>query len=83
MTATCAGRRIAPYEHLAQIDARVVSANTPGLVTIDSGFKSMATESGPPMILRGAAEAPPPLHGRRAPRLIAPEASEPPTWPTW
>lgn len=43
-----------PYETSLQIDARVVSANTPGLATLDAGFKSMATDGGPPSILAGA-----------------------------
>ena len=37
-----------------QIDARVVSANTPGMCTVDAGLKSMSTEAGPPPILVGA-----------------------------
>jgi D-serine deaminase-like pyridoxal phosphate-dependent protein len=36
------------------IDARVVSANMPGLGTIDAGFKAMATDGGPPTVLSGA-----------------------------
>jgi D-serine deaminase-like pyridoxal phosphate-dependent protein len=36
------------------IDARVVSANTQGLGTIDAGFKAMATDGGPPTVLAGA-----------------------------
>jgi 3-hydroxy-D-aspartate aldolase len=36
------------------IDARVVSANAPGLGTIDAGFKAMATDGGPPTVLTGA-----------------------------
>lgn len=44
------------FEQALQIDARVVSANTPGMVTVDAGLKAMATEKGPPMILKGAAE---------------------------
>jgi D-serine deaminase-like pyridoxal phosphate-dependent protein len=43
------------FEQALQIDARVVSANTPGLATVDAGLKAMATEKGPPMILKGAA----------------------------
>jgi D-serine deaminase-like pyridoxal phosphate-dependent protein len=45
-----------PFEQALQIDARVISANTPGMVTIDSGLKSMSTEAGPPPILTGAPE---------------------------
>jgi D-serine deaminase-like pyridoxal phosphate-dependent protein len=44
----------APYETSLFIDARVVSANTPGMATIDAGFKAMATDGGPPTVLAGA-----------------------------
>jgi D-serine deaminase-like pyridoxal phosphate-dependent protein len=44
------------FEQALQIDARVVSANTPGMVTVDAGLKAMATEKGPPVILTGAVE---------------------------
>jgi 3-hydroxy-D-aspartate aldolase len=44
------------FEQALQIDARVVSANTAGMVTCDAGLKAMATEKGPPMILKGAVE---------------------------
>jgi 3-hydroxy-D-aspartate aldolase len=36
------------------IDARVVSANTPGLVTLDAGLKAFSTDAGPPLVLAGA-----------------------------
>lgn len=51
---TGAGTTTQPYETSLQIDARVVSANTPGLATLDAGFKAMATDGGPPSILSGA-----------------------------
>ena len=51
---TGAGVTQQPYETSLQIDARVVSANTPGLATLDAGFKAMATDGGPPSILSGA-----------------------------
>ncbi len=51
---TGAGACPSPYETSLQIDARVVSANTPGLATIDAGFKAMATDGGPPTVLSGA-----------------------------
>ena len=41
------------FEQALQIDARVVSRNTPGMATIDSGLKAMATEAGPPVPLSG------------------------------
>lgn len=44
------------FEQALQIDARVVSANTAGMATVDAGLKAMATEKGPPMILKGAVE---------------------------
>jgi 3-hydroxy-D-aspartate aldolase len=44
------------FEQALQIDARVVSANTAGMVTVDAGLKAMATEKGPPMILKGAVD---------------------------
>lgn len=49
-----AGGGPVPYATSLQIDARVVSANTPGLATLDAGFKAMATDGGPPSILAGA-----------------------------
>ncbi len=45
-----------PFETSLMIDARVISANHPMLVTVDAGLKAMATEAGPPPILSGAAE---------------------------
>ena len=42
------------FETALMIDARVISANTPGLVTIDAGLKAFATEAGAPPILSGA-----------------------------
>jgi len=43
-----------PFETSLTIDARVISANHPMLVTVDAGLKAMATEAGPPPILAGA-----------------------------
>jgi D-serine deaminase-like pyridoxal phosphate-dependent protein len=51
---TGAGASAPPYETSLQIDARVVSANTTGMATIDAGFKAMATDGGPPTVLTGA-----------------------------
>ncbi|WP_404710272.1 DSD1 family PLP-dependent enzyme [Sphingomonas sp. MMS24-J13] len=42
------------FEASLAIDTRVISANTPGCVTIDAGIKAMATEAGPPVVLDGA-----------------------------
>jgi 3-hydroxy-D-aspartate aldolase len=46
----------APFETSLMIDARVISANHPMLVTVDAGLKAFATEAGAPPILGGAAE---------------------------
>jgi D-serine deaminase-like pyridoxal phosphate-dependent protein len=43
-----------PYEASLLIDARVVSANTPGMVTVDAGFKALSTDAEPPAVLGGA-----------------------------
>jgi 3-hydroxy-D-aspartate aldolase len=44
----------APFEYALFVDARVISCNTPGMATIDAGFKALATDGGPPVILEGA-----------------------------
>ena len=46
----------APFETALMIDARVVSANTPGLATLDAGFKAFATDADSPLVLSGAPE---------------------------
>lgn len=46
----------APFETSLMVDARVISANHPMLVTIDAGFKAFATDAAPPPILAGAPE---------------------------
>ncbi|MGZ3402512.1 MAG: DSD1 family PLP-dependent enzyme [Phenylobacterium sp.] len=43
-----------PFDTALMVDARVVSANTPGLVTLDAGFKAFATDAEPPLVLDGA-----------------------------
>ncbi|ATY34663.1 alanine racemase [Sphingomonas psychrotolerans] len=42
------------FEPALFVDATVVSANTPGMVTIDSGLKAFATDAGVPVVLAGA-----------------------------
>src|SRR6476469_5138764 len=67
------------FEQALQIDARVVSANTAGMVTVDAGLKAMATEQGPPMILKGAVEgATTRFMGDEHLAVIAPEGKAPP-----
>lgn len=43
-----------PFETALAVDARVVSANHDGLVTIDAGFKSLSTDGGAATVQRGA-----------------------------
>ncbi len=45
-----------PYEASLFVDSRVVSASAHGLVTVDAGFKSFATEGHPPTAGEGAPE---------------------------
>ena len=67
------------FEQALQIDARVVSANTAGMVTVDAGLKAMATEKGPPMILKGAVEGSTTrFMGDEHLAVIAPEGKAPP-----
>ncbi|MFZ5725870.1 MAG: DSD1 family PLP-dependent enzyme [Pseudomonadota bacterium] len=47
----------APFEIALAVDARVVSANHSGLVTIDAGFKSLSTDGGVAVVRRGAPES--------------------------
>jgi len=47
------GASDAPFETALFIDARVISANSSGLATIDAGYKAMATDGGPPTIVAG------------------------------
>lgn len=45
-----------PFETALMIDSRVISTNSPGMVTLDAGFKSLATDAKPPTVVDGAAE---------------------------
>ncbi|MGL3822402.1 DSD1 family PLP-dependent enzyme [Sphingopyxis sp. R3-92] len=45
-----------PFEVSLAVDARVVSANHSGLVTIDAGFKSLSTDGGVAVVRHGAPE---------------------------
>jgi 3-hydroxy-D-aspartate aldolase len=46
----------APFEVSLSVDVRVVSANHGGLITIDSGYKSLSTDGGVAVVQRGAPE---------------------------
>jgi 3-hydroxy-D-aspartate aldolase len=43
-----------PFETSLMVDARVVSANGPGMVTLDAGFKALSTDGDKPQVLAGA-----------------------------
>ena len=43
-----------PFQTSLLIDARIVSANTPGMATIDAGFKAFATDGPTPLVISGA-----------------------------
>ncbi len=51
-----AGGEQPPFEAALAVDARVVSANHSGLVTIDAGFKALSTDGGVAVVQRGAPE---------------------------
>jgi D-serine deaminase-like pyridoxal phosphate-dependent protein len=42
-----------PYEFALMVDVRVISANTPGMRTVDAGYKAFATDGGIPHVLAG------------------------------
>jgi 3-hydroxy-D-aspartate aldolase len=52
-----AGGEPPPFEAALAVDARVVSANHSGLVTIDAGFKALSTDGGVAVVQRGAPES--------------------------
>jgi D-serine deaminase-like pyridoxal phosphate-dependent protein len=43
-----------PFEYSLFVDARVVSANTRGMATIDAGIKALASDGGYPVVISGA-----------------------------
>jgi 3-hydroxy-D-aspartate aldolase len=45
-----------PFETALMVDARVVSNNRPGVVTLDAGIKAFSTDAGNPLVLSGAPE---------------------------
>jgi D-serine deaminase-like pyridoxal phosphate-dependent protein len=49
-----ANQPAAPYEYSLFVEATVVSANTPGMATIDAGIKALSTDGGLPVIVSGA-----------------------------
>ena len=48
------GDGAALFEYALFVETTVVSANHRGLATIDAGFKALATDGGPPVIVSGA-----------------------------
>ncbi|WP_168072646.1 DSD1 family PLP-dependent enzyme [Caulobacter sp. SSI4214] len=51
-----AGADQSPYEPSLFVEARVVSANTPALATVDAGYKALSTDADPPKVVGGAPE---------------------------
>ncbi len=51
-----AGEGAAPFENALLVDTHVISANAPGMATLDAGFKSLSTDGGAPAIVEGAPE---------------------------
>ena len=45
-----------PFETALLVDARVISANAIGLITIDAGLKAFAADAGPATIIAGAGD---------------------------
>ena len=45
-----------PFELALLVEARVISNNSPGMVTIDAGTKAFSTDAGLPLIVSGAPE---------------------------
>jgi D-serine deaminase-like pyridoxal phosphate-dependent protein len=43
-----------PFKVSLMVQTTVISANRPGLATTDAGFKSFATDAGPPQLCSGA-----------------------------
>ena len=50
------GGGVMPFETALLVDARVISANAIGLITIDAGLKAFATDAGPATIIAGAGD---------------------------
>ncbi len=48
------GEGTPPFENALFIDTHVISANTPGMGTLDAGFKALSTDGGNPQIADGA-----------------------------
>jgi len=45
---------LAPFENALLVDTHVISANAPGMATLDAGFKALSTDGGSPSIVEGA-----------------------------
>jgi len=74
-----AGGAAPPFETSLVVDARVISANHPRMVTVDAGFKAFATEAGAPPVVSGAPEGSSyRFMGDEHGALIAPQGASPP-----
>lgn len=61
-----------PFERSLFVETRVVSANSPGLVTLDAGFKAFATEGKPPTPATGGPQGGVFFMGDEHSALVAP-----------
>jgi D-serine deaminase-like pyridoxal phosphate-dependent protein len=67
------------FETSLLVDARVISANHPAVVTLDAGIKAFATEAGPPPVFSGAPVGSKYMFaGDEHGKLIAPDGVAPP-----
>ncbi len=48
------GDGVVPFENALLVDTHVISANAPGMATLDAGFKALSTDGGSPAIVEGA-----------------------------
>lgn len=44
------------FETAVFVDTRIISCNTPGMATLDAGFKALSTDGGKPVVTDGAPE---------------------------
>ena len=44
------------FETALLVDTRIISCNTPGMATVDAGFKALSTDGGTPMVVDGVPE---------------------------
>ncbi|HEV2579043.1 MAG TPA: DSD1 family PLP-dependent enzyme [Acidobacteriaceae bacterium] len=53
LTGNPSGDKTPPFEFALMVDVRIISANSPGMRTVDAGYKALATDGGIPRVLAG------------------------------